>query len=142
MKISKQELAIRKKFDWNTVKDRNCIKFDEKSGLKHKKAVMDYCWELLQEGEPFFTKARMKPKTTGFPHTNQLCADILIPEQGVVVEVIDSESDKSIERKREIWKKEGLTLQTIDVNDANNIIIGCDFALGKDISVERKIVMK
>lgn len=115
MKLSKTELDIRRKFDWATIRDRNCIKFDERSGKAHRLAVLDYCRDLILQDIAFFTRARMKAKTTGFPHTNQLCCDILIPDLRIVIEVVDSESEKSIERKREIWKKEGLVLETIEV---------------------------
>ena len=107
MKINEQI----KKFDWNTINNKNCIRFDNNSSLEHKLTIIDICVDLLQKKTDFYTRARLKFKPY---HKNQLVADIYIPEWNEVIEVKHKESKESIERKKILWVKDGFNFGVIE----------------------------
>ena len=96
-----------RQFDSCTQQNKNCIRFDSKSGLNHKLKIIHYCEMLLKDGADFFTRARLKE--------NEACADVYVIPVNQVVEFRDSESDESIERKRKLWESRHFNFVAIDV---------------------------
>jgi hypothetical protein len=94
-RLSKEDIKFMRQFDSCTQMNKNCIRFDSKSGLRHKLAILDWCKMLLKEGQDFFTRARLKE--------NDACADLFILQNRQIIEFVDSESMESIERKRKLW---------------------------------------
>lgn len=102
--------AVRKQvrqFDSCTQQNVNCIRFDTKSGLKHKLAVLGECRSLLINGTDFFTRARLKE--------NNACADLYSIPENLIVEFADSESEESIDRKKKLWESRGFNFMAESV---------------------------
>jgi len=106
-RLSKEDVKFMRQFDSCTQMNMNCIRFDSKSGLKHKLAILDYCKMLLKDGQDFFTRARLKE--------NEACADLFIFHNRQIIEFVDSESENSIEHKRKLWTERHFNFDIVRV---------------------------
>jgi hypothetical protein len=97
--MDKQTIERIRMFDSFTQNNKNTIRFDSDSGMKHRKMVNKICMEIMESGELFFSRARLKDYS--------LCADIYNITTNTVIEVQESESDENIERKRKEWLANG-----------------------------------
>lgn len=96
--IRKDEIGIYEqiqKFDFETQRNEGQIRFDRKSGLKHKMMLIQMCKDFIERQKPFFTRARHKE--------SDMVADFYDIEWNEVVEIQDSEADESIARKKAFW---------------------------------------
>jgi hypothetical protein len=99
IKMKDEVKHLMRQFDSETIRTRNCIKFDLKSKLEHKLKVIDICRNMLLLGQDFFTRARLRDGSA--------CADVFQIGWASVIEVQDSETDESIERKKKVWAEHG-----------------------------------
>lgn len=99
-----QEFDTLKKFDYSSQQHIDCIRFSKATGDKHRAMLLRLCNEAMENGHRFLTEARLS-STSDF---DKLVADFVDLYDGDVVEIVDTESDKSIERKKQIYERYGL----------------------------------
>lgn len=95
------------KFDYETRRTVNCIKFDVKSGKKHKMSVVRICMGYIMDGTPFYTRARH--------YRTGRVADIYNIPLNYIIEIQHNESGESIEKKRRFWEGEGYNFDAVRV---------------------------
>jgi len=73
----------------------NVVTFGKNEGLRHFLKKAEICYRLREMGLPFYTEAKF--------YYNKGKADILtcVYGEGLVIEVLDSEEQRSVELKRE-----------------------------------------
>jgi hypothetical protein len=94
-----------RKFDYESKRNEGQIRFDRKSGFAHKKQIIDICTGFLLAGKQFYTRARHQ--------RSGKVADIYDPEWNAIIEVMDSESEESIQEKEKFWRSEGFNFEVI-----------------------------
>jgi hypothetical protein len=77
--------------DWHYNQKANVVKLSKGNTFEHEFAKFLLCWELLQTGKIFVTEAKM---------INNLRADIYVVGDNEVYEVVCTETNKSIEKKK------------------------------------------
>lgn len=102
--LRRQELETAKRFDYYSNQHIDCIRFQRATGEKHRKKLLALCEEAMANGHHFITEARLMT-TNDF---EKLVADFVDLYDGDVVEIQDTESDESIQRKKAIYEKYGL----------------------------------
>jgi len=78
-------------FDWRS--QRNVIKFNPANGLIHELVKAAICYKLLEAGHDFLTEAEFKGGR----------ADVVDLTTGVIYEIMESETNTSIEAKRAVY---------------------------------------
>lgn len=73
----------------------NEIRYSSGEGLKHIKAKKDLCESLKREGKDFITEAVLK--------NGKGVVDVLVLDDALAVEIVDSECDESIECKKKVY---------------------------------------
>lgn len=96
-----------KMFDYTTKVNKNCIRFDNQSGIEHKLAILDKCRQLLIDREDFFTRARLQD--------NEACADLFLFSNNMILEFQFAETEESIERKRKMWTDRRFNFEVVKV---------------------------
>lgn len=81
----------------------NVIRFDHISTWKHNKEVILFCMEHMEQGHDILTRARLHKTDL----RKRLCADAVCLQCGIVCEIAFTEKEESLQRKREIWTREG-----------------------------------
>ena len=72
---------------------RNCVRFNADNGIAHEMKKAEVCYHLKEAKIEFVCEAEFYGKKTGR-------ADILILDECVALEIVDSESMESIEKKK------------------------------------------
>lgn len=72
---------------------RNCIRLNPANTLAHEMKKVELCWEFLKDGKEFVTEAE-------FESPFKKRADIVCLDDGVVIEIVHSESQESIDEKK------------------------------------------
>ena len=93
---------LEKKLDYPTRKHKNEVRFDIKSGIEHKTAILKECVHLIENSIPFYTRARSLK-------TNLVADLIAFYPFPIVYEFQNTEKDISIERKKREWESEGFS---------------------------------
>lgn len=101
-------------FDLATRRHCGCIRFDPKSGDKHRDKVIDLCKEAIRNQHEFLTRARLD--SLKFKRWEVLCADFVDLTDNIIREVADSESDENLEKKRLVWESLGFSFSAIRVD--------------------------
>lgn len=101
-------------FDSVTRRRIGHIVFDPSSKMPHREAVIDLCKEAMRKGHPFVTYARLSE--TRFRRWEVKVADFIDLEENLVVEIADTESDKSLEKKRLFWEDLGFDFVAKRIN--------------------------
>jgi len=78
---------------------RNCLKWGKGETNEHIQRKLDICKQLKKEGKEFYTEAIFK---TGDR------ADVVNADDGIVYEVYESETKKSLEQKRKKYPLEDI----------------------------------
>lgn len=71
---------------------RNSVKINHQNSIRHELAKFLKCYELSRDGHEFLTEA-------SFGNKKGIC-DVVDLDAGVVFEILDSETEESIENKR------------------------------------------
>jgi len=61
--LNRSEIEVLNRFDHPTRLHVNCIRFDFKSGVAHRKKVLALCEEAMENGHNFITRARLDSPT-------------------------------------------------------------------------------
>ena len=101
---NKREWDTLHKFDHSSRQHINCIRLSLASGQEHRQMLLRLCYEAMVNGHNFLTEARLESDNP----KEQLVADFVDLSDGDVVEIVATESDKSIERKKIIYEQFGL----------------------------------
>ena len=72
---------------------RNCIRVNVGNTLAHERRKFEMCWQLLKEGKEILTEAE-------FENPFKLRADVVDLDAGVVYEIVCSENEGSVLRKK------------------------------------------
>lgn len=109
--LRRQELETAKKFDYYSNQHIDCIRFQKATGDKHRQKLLELCQEAMSNGHHFITEARLKSTDD----VGKLVADFVDLYDGDVVEIQDSESDESIQRKKQIYEGYGIGFVAIRI---------------------------
>lgn len=113
-RLRREEFDTIKKFDYYSGQHIDCIRFDHASGENHRKKLLELCNEAMSNGHHFLTEARLRTEDdTG------LVADFVDLFDGDVVEILDSETDSSFQKKKAIYESLGINCIGIRVNEAS-----------------------
>jgi hypothetical protein len=75
---------------------RNCVRLNAGNTFPHEERKFIECMKLKQEGKEFLTEAE-------FERPFKARADIVVLDEGVVIEIQHSESNESIEEKKKTY---------------------------------------
>ena len=70
---------------------RQCIRISTSNSLAHEIEKLKQCYKLMQEHKEFFTEAIFEDGSR---------ADIIVLDNNSAIEIVDSESDDSLQAKR------------------------------------------
>lgn len=94
-------------FDFESIRCKNSIRFDIKSGDKHREKLVELCMADFRAGNQFLTRARLRD--------NAAVADYYSVPYNLVIEIQHSESDESIAEKKILWESRGFNFQEIKI---------------------------
>jgi len=108
--MNKKQLMIQRNdiariFDHSTLK-RNCLKFGRTQSKEHYQKQFELSWKAFKNGEDFATECVINTNIK----SEQLRADFVNFDKGIVIEVAVSEKPESLKRKEVIWEKYGLEM--------------------------------
>ena len=86
----------------------NEIRYGENEGKPHQQEKWNICMALERQGKHYYTEAIIDEAG--------LRADILVLDTFTVIEIADTESDASLEKKRKKYKSIGLTMEVIRIS--------------------------
>ena len=85
----------------------NEIRYGENEGKPHQQEKWNICMALERQGKHYYTEAIIDEAG--------LRADILVLDTFTVIEIADTESDASLEKKRKKYKSIGLKMEVVRV---------------------------
>lgn len=88
-------------------RQRNIIRYGDNEGERHQIMKREICFGLDRQKKDYYTEAIIEEINTR--------ADIIILEDFKVIEVVDTESDESLEIKRKKYASIGLTMEVVRI---------------------------
>lgn len=117
--MNRSELEITRKRNFSLL-DRgyrpkiNAIELEINNSYEHEKGKFDEMWRLLQEGK--LKKKWEVPKIVSEARfSNTLRADLFDLDNGEVIEIVNSEKEDSIKKKKRAYVNMGLKFRTVEV---------------------------